>query len=272
MALLVIVASAIVLVAAAALVAWWASLRPSNEGDWQPAVSRVPTAVVDGDLLTVRNVRNFHHRGLDDFDERWEERRYDLAAIEGLDIAFSHWGSAWLAHTIMSWAFADGRHLAISIETRKRKGEAYSAVKGFFRQYELVYVAADERDVLRLRTHIRGEDVYVYRLRVSPLAARNLLVEYARAMNALAAKPHWYNALAGNCTTVIRQRVIHAGGRVPMSWKVFANGYLDELLYDEGMIETTLPFAELERASRINERALATAGDGDFSRGIRARK
>jgi hypothetical protein len=266
-----LVALAVAGLALLAALAWWSSLRPSNERDWQPAVSRVPTGEVEGDILTVRNVRNFHHRALADFDERWEERRYDLAAIEGLDILFSHWGSAWLAHTMLSWAFADGSHLAISIETRRRKDQAYSALRGFFRQYELVYVAADERDVVRLRTNVRGEDVYLYRLRVSPLAARNLLLEYVRAMNDIARKPHWYNALAGNCTTVIRQRVIHAGGKVPMSWKVFANGYLDELLHAEGMIEGSVPFAELERASRINDRALSAAAEADYSRSIRAR-
>ena len=266
--MLVLTAVVVAVVLLAAFL-WWSSQRPSNERDWQPSVQRVPTTELAGDVLIVRNVRNFHYRSATDFDERWEERRYDLARLEGLDILFSHWSSKWLAHTMMSWAFEGGEHLAVSIETRKRKDQSYSAIAGFFRQYELVYVAADERDLVRLRTNVRGEDVYVYRLRVSRLAARNLLLEYARAMNAIAAKPHWYNALAGNCTTVIRQRVIHAGGKVPASWKVFANGYLDELLYDERMIDTTLPFAELERASRVNDPARAADAAKDFSARIR---
>jgi hypothetical protein len=126
-------------------IAWWARLRPSNARDWHPGVQHVPTAEVSGDVLTVRNVRNFRYRSVTDFDERWEDRRFDLSRLDGLDILFSHWGSAWLAHTLMSWSFEGGEHLAISIETRKSRSQRYSALAGFFRQYELVYVAADER-------------------------------------------------------------------------------------------------------------------------------
>ena len=168
-----------------------------------------------------------------------------------------------IAHTIMSWSFSDGQHLAVSIETRKEKGEEYSAVAGFFRQYELIYIAADEADVVKLRTNFRDEDVYLYRLQPCRRSARGpCCVDYLEAMNALAREPGWYNALTTNCTTTIRQRVMHAGGNLPLSWKLLANGYLPELLYERGALDTSLPFAELKRASHIDERARA-AGDGD---------
>jgi hypothetical protein len=170
----------------------------------------------------------------------------------------------------MSWSFTDGQHLAVSIETRKEKGEQYSAVAGFFRQYELIYVAADEEDVVKLRTNFRGEDVYLYRLRPTRERARALLVDYLEAMNELAAEAGWYNALTTNCTTTIRQRVMHAGGDLPLSWKLLANGHLPELLYERGSLDQNLPFEALRATSRINLRARAVAPGEDFAARIRA--
>lgn len=232
-------------------------------------MARLATAELAGDRVTVRNVRNFRYRSVEDFDERWEERRFDLAALDGLDVFFIYWGAPLIAHTILSWSFADGQHLAISVEVRKRKGQGYSALKAFFRQFELIYVVADERDVIKLRTNYRREQVYLYRLRTSPGKARALLIDFFGAMNALARKPIWYNALAANCTSVIRQRVIHAGGTLPFSWRYFANAYLPRLLYRQGMFDTSRPFAELEAMSHINERALAAGEGEDFSAAIR---
>src|SRR4029453_7169598 len=140
---------------------------------------------IDGDQVTVRNVRDFRYRSETDWDARWEDRHYDLAKLDGLDMFFSHWGSPLIAHTIMSWSFSDGQHLAVSIETRKEVGEDYSAIAGFFRQYELIYIAADERDVVKLRSNFRNEEVYVYRLRPTRERARALLVNYLEAMNDL---------------------------------------------------------------------------------------
>jgi hypothetical protein len=263
--------AALALGAVAALVlAWWGSLEPSNSRDWQPDVARTPTAEIHGDVVTVHDVRNFHYRSETDWDERWEDRTFDLAKLDGLDMFFSHWGSPQIAHTIMSWSFSDGQHLAVSIETRKEKGEEYSAIAGFFRQYELIYVAADEADVVRLRTNFRNEHVYLYRLTVTKERARAFLLDYLGAMNELARKPDWYNALSTNCTTTIRQRVIHAGGQMPLSWKLLANGYLPELLYQRDRLDRSLPFPELKQASNIDERARAAPDDGSFAAAIRA--
>jgi len=138
-----------------AVVAWWLSIEPSNDREWLPDVARLPTARIEGDLVTIQNVRNFDYRSEFDYDEHWEERSYDLSKLQGVDLFLIYWGSPWIAHTIMSWQFEDGPPLAISIETRKEIGEAYSAVRGFFRQFELYYVVSDERDVIRLRTNQR---------------------------------------------------------------------------------------------------------------------
>jgi hypothetical protein len=263
------VAAAAVLLLIAVGLAWYFSRRPSNLRDWQRDVARVATAEIHGSRVVLKNLRNFTYRTRTDFDERWEEREYDLSAIVGLDLFFIYWGAPLIAHTIVSWSFADGRHLAISVETRKRKGQTYSALKAFFRQYELIYVVADEEDVIKLRTNVRGEQVYLYRLRTRPAAARALLVDYLAAVNAIARNPLWYNALLANCTSVIRERVIHAGGKVPFSWRLLANAYLPEFLYWRGELDTTLPFEELKARSHVNARALAVRPGEDFCARIR---
>ena len=140
-----------------ALLIWWSTIRPSNEGDWQADVARLARVEVRGEQLIVHNVRNFDYRTESDFTPRYVDRTYDLSALRGVDVFMSYWGSPAIAHTIMSWQFDNAPPLAISIETRKRKGQEYSAVKGFFKQYEIIYVVADERDVVGLRTNHRGE-------------------------------------------------------------------------------------------------------------------
>lgn len=253
----------------AAVLAWWLSLPPGSDRDWQPGVARLPSARIHGDTITIRNVRNFDYRSETDFTERWETRRYDLSRLRGLDLHVIYWGSPSIAHTILSWEFDDGQRLAASIETRSESGERYSAVRGFFRQYELYYVLADERDVIGLRTHHRHEAVYLYRLRTPPARARALLLEYLQTVNRLAQQPAWYNAFSHNCTTSIRLHANNAIGGIPLDWRWLANGYLDELLYEDGIVNRSLPFAELKSLSYINPRAQAVPLDDRFSSAIR---
>jgi len=248
---------------------WWLSIPPSNDRDWQTDVSRVASAETEGHLVTVRNVRDFDYRSETDFDERWEERRYDLDRVTGLDLFISYWGPTLYAHTILSWSFEAAPPLAISIETRKEKGESYSALRGFFRQYELIYVVADERDVVRLRTSFRGESVFLYQLATPPAAARALLEQYLREVNGLARTPAWYNAFNENCTTAIWHNVRALSPDNPFDWRLLANGYLDRMLYERGSVDTSLSFPELRRRSEITERGKACGGAADFSACIR---
>jgi hypothetical protein len=250
--------------------AWWASLAPRQDRDWQPDVARPPRAELDGDRLTIHDLRNFDYRSETDYTPRWETRTYDLSKLNGLDLFMSYWGSPSIAHTIMSWDFDDGQHLAISIETRKEKGESYSAVAGFFKQYELYYVVADERDVVRLRTNYRGENVYLYPLRTPIDRARRMLLDYVAAMNGLAAHPRFYNAATTNCTTTIRTHVRHIGVAMPLDWRIIANGHMDQMLWELGAIDGSRPFAEVRRQSLIDARARAADQDPAFSERIRA--
>jgi hypothetical protein len=247
----------------------WLSMAPSNDRDWQPDVATPAWADIRGDRVIVHNVRNAEYRSETDFDVRLEDRELDLSKLRSLDLFLIYWGSPVIAHTIMSWGFEGDQYLAISIETRKEKGESYSAVRGFFRNYELFYVVADERDIVRLRTNFRGEDVYVYRFDAPPEGARMLLLGYLDAVNQLRDRPQWYNALTQNCTTTIQHIARPFERRNWWSWKLFLNGYMDELGYENGAFDHSMPFAELKERSHINERARAANDDPRFSVRIR---
>jgi hypothetical protein len=250
---------------------WWLLIPPSNNRNWLRDVAQLPTATLEGNRLTVHNIRNFDYRTETDYTEHWDTRTYDLDKLEGIDLFLCYWGPTLIAHTIMSWEFADGSHLAASIETRKEVGEEYSAVKGFFRQFEVYYVIADERDVVRLRTNYRvpGEQVFLYRLKVKPGRARAALLDYVAEINDLARKPRWYNALIYNCTTAIRHHAKRIGASNPFDYRILANGLGDQMLYERGSIDTSLPFEELRKRSDITEKAKAADQDPAFSSRIR---
>jgi len=261
------------LVLFAALLSWWKSLAPSNDRDWQQDVAVLPHAVVRGDLVTVHNIRNFAYRTETDFTPAYYDKTFDLRKLDRVDVVATYWMGPAVAHIFLSFGFEGGEHLAISIETRKERGEAYSTVQGFFRQYELHYVVADERDVIRLRTNYRKdppEDVYVYRLAGSAENARRLFVEYLEEVNSLKERPQWYNTLTTNCTTAIWMHTRVNPDHLPLSWKVLASGYLPEYLYELGQLDRSVPFAELRRRAHVNARAQAADKAADFSRQIRA--
>jgi hypothetical protein len=260
---------AMVFGAFAGVVSWWLTLKPSNDGAWQPDVAKTAWADINGDEITVHNVRNCDYRTGTDFTPHWETRTVRLSQITGIDLAIDYWGSPWIAHPIVSFQFADALPLCFSIETRKTVGQQYSAVEGLYRRYTLVYVVADERDVIRLRTNYRREDIYLYHTLASPAQAQERFREYISALNVLHENPRWYNAVTSNCTTSIRtQRAVKL--RKPWDWRILLNGKADEMLYQDHAIATGgLPFAELKQRSLINERARAADQDPDFSRAIR---
>jgi len=253
----------------AALLFWWSTLTPTNDKDWLADVENIPYGVIKDDILTLNNVRNFDYKSRTEFTKKWETRDYDLSRIKSLDLYLSYWGSPHITHTIMSWGFANGDYLAVSIEARKDKSQKYSAIKGFFKQFNLVYVAADERDLVQLRTNFRKERVYLYRLsNISANRMRGLLESYVAHMNRLVKTPEFYNALTKNCTSAIRLHTETDPDRLPSDWRLVANGHIDELLYEQAAIRQDLPFEQLRAQSRI-DLAMQKLGAKDYSSNLR---
>jgi hypothetical protein len=246
-----------------------ALVRPSNERDWLPDVAVTPTMALDGERVTVRGVRNFRYRSESDFDVRWEERSYDLAGLRTLDLVMSYWGPVDYCHTFLSFGFEDGEQLAASVETRKEVGESYSTWAGFFKRYELVYVLGDERDLIGVRARQRGEHVYLYRLRVQPERLRELFLSYLGFADELARTPQFYGVLRNSCGVNILQRVAETGRTVFASREALLNGHWDRHLYEQGVLDQSLPFEELRRRSRIDERARAAGDSTAFSALVR---
>ena len=252
---------------------WWWTLQPSNDRNWEPDVARQPWAEVNGDLVTLHNVRNCdYHEGSNGLITKpcWETRTVRLSELTGIDVALNYWGSTWMAHPIMSFQFKDTLPVAFSVEIRREKGEDYSALGGLYRQYELIYIVADERDVIRVRTNYRkGEVVYLYRTTISVAEASERFLEYIRAMNDLRAHPRWYNAITANCTTSIgSQRASTA--RQAWDWRILLNGLIDEMFFQRGLLATAgLPFNEFKQHALINKAAQSADQSPDFSHRIR---
>jgi hypothetical protein len=251
---------------------WWQTLKPSNDREWQPDVAVLPYADVEGERVTVHNIRNFDYRSETDYTPHYYDKTFELSKLDGVDLVAVYWMGPAIAHIFLSFGFEGGDHLAVSIETRKEVGEGYSTLKGFFRQYELFYVVADERDVIRLRTNYRKdppESVYVYRISGPLENARRLFLAYIDRINRLKVRPEFYNTLTTNCTTAIWMNAQVNPNRVPFSWKVLASGYVPEYLYELGRLDQTEPFPVLQAKSLVNARAQAADQAPDFSRRIR---
>jgi hypothetical protein len=246
-------------------------VRASNDREWQADVSVTPYATVNGDLITIHGVRNFGYRTEMDFTPNWETRTYDLRKLDSVDLIAVYWAGKAIVHTMLSFGFEGKDYVAVSIETRKEKGESYSTLAGFFRQYELYYVVADERDVVRVRTTYRQpqEDVYVYRVNAPLVNIRRGFLDYVKTMNDLREGPSYYNTLATNCTTSVLFHTRMNPESPPLSWKVLLSGYVPDYLYELGRLDQTRPFAELERLSLVNARAHAADRDSAFSQRIR---
>ncbi len=249
---------------------WFFLLTPANDRDWQDSVARVPVVEFDGDIVTIRDQRAFRYRAVDDYDIDWVERSYDLARLTGVDVMFVYWGSPDIAHTMLSFAFSDGPRLVVSVETRMESGEQYGALRSFFKQYELIYVLADERDVVALRTNHRGEDVYIFPLSLDPVERRELLVEILTRADELGREPDFYRTIGANCTTTLLKDLGQVrGDHSPWRIEVLLNGRMPRVAYDRGQFPTDAPYEEVISRYRVNDRALEGGSGPGFSKRIR---
>jgi len=252
----------------ALVLAWSGSISASNDKNWAADVAHGITGSVDDDRLSVRNVRNFSWRTEADYTERWEQRTYDLSQLRSLDLFLVYWMGPSIAHTIMSFGFDDGRYLDFSIELRRTQNDQYSAVAGFFKTHELVFIGADERDLMSLRK-VRNEQIRLYRLRTPPERARALLVEYIGQANDLVVNPKFYNILTTNCTTAIFDMMRAVTSSVPFDWRIILTGYLPGYLYEHGAVDTRIPLEELRERANVTARVDGNLNDVEFSSRIR---
>jgi hypothetical protein len=250
-------------------IAWWFSLRPRSDRDWAVGMEVLPRAEIVGDALCVRQFRNFSYTAAGEPIPRYEERTYDLAKLSSLDYFLSHWSGPAMAHTLVSFGFDDGQFLCVSVEARRQRWQSYSPLRGLFRSYELMFVLGDERDIVRLRTNIRRQRVYLYRLRLPTENLRRLLFDYVRRVEMLATAPAWYNSVTSNCTTNLFYRG-HASVPWWMKPGIFLNGFSARTMYRLGFLSDNLPFKELQARCAIREQALAADEAADFSQHIRA--
>lgn len=254
---------------------WWLTLKPSNDGNWQPDIAQTPWAEANGDMVTIHNYRDCRYQTESEYVCQWITKTVRLSDLRGIDVAFIHWGLPKIAHLIVSFHFVDDDYVAVSIEMRKQIGQSYSAVRGFFRQYTLTYIFADEHDLIRLRSNFRqGEEVDLYRTKADAEYSRKLFLQYLWRANQLHARPEWYNALTSNCSTNVISEM-RAIGPLPAGLsrfdpRVLLSGDADEMLYNRGLLAGNLPFAQLREQSRINPTARAAGNSPDFSRLIRA--
>jgi hypothetical protein len=257
--------------AVSGVMVWYSLIPASNDRPWRQEVARPPRALVDGDRVRFTDFRHFTYRTRDDFDVRYEEREVDMSRLVSLDLLVSYWKVGPVAHTFLSFNFDDGSPpVCISIETRPEIGEGFDPLASLFKQFELIYVVGDERDLVRVRTDHRDEEVFLYRLRATPEVTRALFEIYLDRINSLADRPEWYHLLSNSCTiNVIRYSRAVGGQHRKFEVGHFLNGLIDAYLHRIGIIDSDLEFDELRKRSHIND-AARTAGEAeDFSARIR---
>lgn len=242
---------------------WYQTIQPRSDRIWAEDVARGVSGVIHGDFVTISNVRDFDWQTRDEAVPAWRDMTFDLGTITSVDLFNSTWSSPLIAHTLIGFGFEDGRHLVFSAEIRREKGEVFSTFGGFFRQFELVMIAATESDIVRLRTTMRREDVSLFPLRVTPDQARELFLSYITRANALQERPEFYNTLTSNCTTIIWELAHTFERSLPFDWRVLVSGKLPEYLQDRGLLLVDAPIAEIRSAARISDLAQQSDAKGE---------
>jgi Domain of unknown function (DUF4105) len=256
-------------VALAVLLIWWHRVLPSNDRVWSDDVAQITSGTVDGGRVVLHNVRNFDWRSATDYTPHWETRSYDLDHLDSVDMILSYWTIQAIAHVLISFGFDDGTQVVFSVEIRPEKGESFSSIGGFFKEFELSILAADERDVIRVRTNMRGEDDYLYRIRMPTADMRSLFLAYVAQANELVHTPRFYNTVTVNCTTLIYHMMKRIDGSLPLDYRLLLSGYLPSYVYKVGGLGRRYTLEQLRSFGRITERARAADHSNTFSADIR---
>lgn len=252
------------------LLTGWSAIRPQMDRDWRAEVAVLPRAYVVGDRVRLVGVRDFVYRSVDDFTPRYREREVQLSHLVGVDFYISYWMPGPIGHTFLSFTFEDAEPISISIEARPEAHEGFAPVGSLFKQFELIYVVGEERDVVGVRTNYRDEDVFLYRIDTTPENARQLFLIYLERINELAERAEFYHLLSNNCTlNIVRYaNTVRPGSRFDI--RHYLNGLFDSYLYQRQLLDASMPFEDLRRQARINQAARAAGAAEDFSERIRA--
>ena len=251
------------------LMLWWAGIKPSHQRDWADDLAHITTGEIERNRVRLDNVRNFEWRSTRDYDIRWESREYDLRRLQSVDMITSYWGLSSIAHVLVSFGFDDGEQVAFSVEIRRESHESFSEVGGFFKQFELSIIAADERDIVRVRSNVRNEDLWLYRINLAPAEARELFRSFVQQANQLAEHPRFYHTVTGNCTTIVFSMMKKIVEGLPLDHRLLLTGYLPAYVHEVGGMTPGVSLEELQRRGRITQRARDAGDDPQFSRLIR---
>lgn len=246
--------------------------EPSNDRVWNNDQKILPYAEINDNLVTIFNIRNFVYTSTTDFEERYYNKTFDINTLKNIWYVLEPFeGIPGSAHTFLSFEFENNQFLAISIEIRKEKGETFNPIKGAFNQYELTYVIADERDVIKLRSNYRKDDVYVYPVKSTKEGSKKLFLDMITRANTLREYPEFYNTLTSNCTTNIVKHINKISPKsVPFfTLQVIFPKHSDKIAYKLGLLNTNLSFEDARARHYINNKASKYADDENFSVKIR---
>jgi hypothetical protein len=246
--------------------------NPSNTRNWNDDQKVLSYGEVEGDNVTIRNIRNFTYASTTSYTESYYDKTFDMQKLTRVwYIVEPFSGIPGSAHTFLSFEFEDNQFISVSVEIRKEKGESFHPVKGLFNQYEIMYVWGDEKDLIKLRSNYRKDKVFVYPIKTTQEKAQALFVDMIARTNELKDKPEFYNTVTNTCTTNI---VRHVNAITPKKIRMFNKSVLlpessDEFAYGLGLIDTELSFEDARKRFYINDRAEMYANDENFSVKIR---
>lgn len=238
--------------------------KPSHDRDWELGQERLPKIDIVGDDIEISDFRDFVWNGSGKAEPRYVSRKHKLSEIRSVDVIISHFSDfEGLAHIFLSFGFVDGKHVVVSMETRREVGEEFSPILGLLNNFEIIYVVGSERDIVGLRTDVRDERVHIYPTVASPEKAKELFLKLAEDINRIYAKPKFYNTLLSNCTNVITRRVEDISElKFPLTYKTLLPGYFDEVLYGMELIPAAGNFEEIKKCHQVDNGSVDYMAEG----------
>ncbi|TMV93534.1 DUF4105 domain-containing protein [Thioclava sp. BHET1] len=258
-------------IAGVAVAGWYQTITPRADRIWADDVAHGLHAQVDGNMVTLANLRDFDWHTKDRATQRWITERYDLDQLSSVEMLTSVWDNPNIAHLLVSFGFTTGEHVVFSVEIRREKGEKLSEIGGFFRQFELVLIGATERDIVRLRTDYRAEQVRMYPVTLNPEQRRTMFMSYVTLAQRLEARPEFYNTISANCTTVVYGLARGLKSDLPINASLILSGRLPEYLDGLGVLGGTGPLPARRAAALLPAHAQSAHPGLSYSQAIRVR-